>query len=146
MKPILYGTIVVGTLDAIDAIVVFGLRGSTPIRVFQGIASGWLGRASFAGGLPTALLGVLTHFFIAFAIVATYYAASRKISRLRRQPLIYGAIYGVAVYFFMNLVVIPLSAIGAVRFSWPLFVNGILIHVFGIGIPSALFAARGENL
>ena len=45
MKPVLYGTIVVGTLDAIDAIVVFGLRGSTPIRVFQGIASGWLGRA-----------------------------------------------------------------------------------------------------
>jgi hypothetical protein len=146
MKPILYGTIVVGTLDAIDAIAVFGLRGSTPIRVFQGIASGWLGRASFQGGLPTAALGVLTHFFIAFAIVATYYAASRKISLLRRQPVRYGAMYGVAVYFFMNLVVIPLSAIGAVRFSWPLFVNGILIHVFGIGIPSALFAARGENL
>jgi hypothetical protein len=146
MKPILYGTIVVGTLDAIDAIAVFGLRGSTPIRVFQGIASGWLGRASFQGGLPTAALGVLTHFFIAFAIVATYYAASRKIGLLRRQPLRCGAMYGVAVYFFMNLVVIPLSAIGAVRFSWPLFVNGILIHVFGIGIPSALFAARGENL
>ena len=146
MKPILYGTIVVGTLDAIDAIVIFGLRGSTPMRVFQGIASGWLGRASFAGGLPTALLGVLTHFFIAFAIVAIYYAASRKLSALRRRPLGYGAAYGVAVYFFMNWVVIPLSAIGAVRFSWPLFVNGILIHIFGIGIPSALFAARGENL
>ena len=133
-------------LDAIDAIVIFGLRGSTPIRVFQGIASGWLGRASFAGGLPTAALGVLTHFFIAFAIVATYYAASRKIGLLRRRPLICGAIYGVAVYFFMNLVVIPLSAIGAVRFSWPLFVNGMLIHIFGIGIPSALFAARGDHL
>ena len=53
MKPVLYGTIVVGMLDAIDAIVIFGLRGSTPIRVFQGIASGWLGRASFGGGLPT---------------------------------------------------------------------------------------------
>jgi len=46
----------------------------------------------------------------------------------------------------MNLVVIPLSAIGAVRCSWPRLVNGILIHVFGIGIPSALFAARGEHL
>ena len=50
------------------------------------------------------------------------------------------AAYGVAVYFFMNLVVIPLSAIGAVRFSPVLFANGILIHVFGVGIPSALFA------
>jgi len=39
MKPVLYGTIVVGTLDAIDAIVIFGLRGSTPIHVLQGIAS-----------------------------------------------------------------------------------------------------------
>ena len=51
MKPVLYGTIVVGILDGIDAIVVFGLRGSTPIRVFQGIASGWL----VGIGIPSAL-------------------------------------------------------------------------------------------
>ena len=142
---ILWGTLVVGTLDAIDALVVFGLRGSTPIQIFQGIASGWLGRASFRGGLSTALLGVLTHYFIAFAIVATYFVASRRLPRLTRRPLICGAAYGAAVYFFMNLVVIPLSAIGAVRFSPVLFANGILIHMFGVGIPSALFAARGRS-
>jgi hypothetical protein len=77
--------------------------------------------------------------------VATYSVASMRLPRLTRQPLICGAVYGVAVYFFMNRVVIPLSAIGAVRFSWILFVNGMLIHVFGVGIPSALFAARGRS-
>jgi hypothetical protein len=129
-------------LDGIDAIVVFGLRGSTPVRIFQGIASGLLGRESFRGGLSTAALGLFIHFFIAFAVVSTYYIASRKLPVLTRRPLICGIAYGVLVYFFMNLVVIPLSAIGRIGFgSLPLFVNGLLIHAFGVGVPSALVAA-----
>jgi len=46
------------------------------------------------------------------------------------------------VYFFMNLVVIPLSAIGPQRFTAAPFINGILIHVFGVGIPAALLISR----
>ena len=59
----LYGTLVVGALDLIDAIVFFGLRGVRPIRTFQSIAAGLLGRAAFQGGLATALLGAFLHFF-----------------------------------------------------------------------------------
>jgi hypothetical protein len=142
VRAVAYGTLVVGTLDALDAVIVFGFRGATPQRIFQGIASGLLGRASFGGGVPTALLGVAIHYFIAFGIVVTYYVASRWIALLVRRPLVCGAVYGVLAYFFMNLVVIPLSAIGAARFTTFGLVNGILIHVFGIGIPAALFAAR----
>jgi len=43
-------------------------------------------------------------------------------------------------------VVIPLSAIGAA--SWPVLpvlANGLLIHAFGIGIPSAIFATLTSN-
>jgi hypothetical protein len=143
-RAIAYGTAVVGTLDAIDAMVVFGLRsGATPFRIFQGIASGWLGRASFNGGVPTALLGLATHFFIAFGIVAVYYVVSRKVPALTRRPVLYGILYGIAVYCVMNVVVIPLSAIGG-RPSMPplsMLANGLGIHMFGIGLPSALFAA-----
>src|SRR5262245_41350424 len=73
-ESILYGGLVVGALDALDAIVFFGFRGATPTRIFQSIAAGLLGRASFQGGMRAALLGVAIHFFIAFCIVATYYA------------------------------------------------------------------------
>jgi uncharacterized membrane protein YagU involved in acid resistance len=144
-ESIVYGGLVVGALDAIDAIVIFGLRGATPVRVFQGIAAGLLGRATFQGGLRTALLGLAIHFFIAFSIVIAYYAASRRVSILTRRPVVCGAIYGVFVYFFMNRIIIPLSAIGSTAFSLPLFVNGIVIHILGIGVPAALFVARGAQ-
>jgi hypothetical protein len=142
-RAIVYGTIVVGAIDAIDAIVVFGLRGATPVRIFQGIARGLLGPAASRGGLPAALLGVLIHFFVAFGIVTTYYLASRKLRILKTHPITCGAVYGVLAYFFMNRVVIPLSAIGGGgTFSLPLFINGMLIHAFGVGIPAAVIVSR----
>ena len=141
-EAIAYGGLVVGTLDAIDAIMFFGLRGATPVRIFQSIAAGLLGRASFQGGMRAALVGLAVHFFVAFSIVATYYVAARNVPLLVRRPFLCGAVYGVLVYFFMNRVVIPLSAIGTPAFSWPPFVNGIAIHIAGVGIPAALFVAR----
>ena len=147
-RAILYGTLVVGTLDALDAIVFFGLRsGATPMRIFQGIAGGWLGRATYAGGLRTAALGIATHYFIAFGIVTTYFMISRRLHLLTRQPIPCGLVYGLLAYLVMNRVVIPLSAIGGPA-AWPalpVLANGLLIHAFGVGLPSALFAARAER-
>lgn len=140
-QAILYGTLVVGGLDLLDAIVFFGLRsGAQPIRIFQSIASGLLGRAAFQGGWPVAALGVLLHFLIAFLIVLTFFAASRRVRVLTTSPVICGLLYGVIVYFVMNRVVVPLSAAGTGPFVWPVFANGILIHAFGVGLPSAFFA------
>jgi hypothetical protein len=144
---ILYGTLVVGTLDAIDALVFFGLRsGATPVRIFQGIAGGWLGRATYSGGLRTAALGVATHYGIAFGIVVTYFVVSRRVRLLTRHPIPCGVVYGLLAWLFMNRVVIPLSAIGTA--SWPVLpvlANGLLIHVFGVGLPSAVFAALASK-
>jgi hypothetical protein len=143
-RAILYGTLVVGTLDILDAFVFFGLRsGTTPVRILQSIASGWLGRAAFAGGARTAALGAVTHYFIAFGIVTTYVVISRRVSVLTRRPIACGIVYGLLVYLFMNRVVIPLSAIGSAPWPpLPVLANGLLIHALGIGIPSAIFAAR----
>ena len=57
-RAILYGGVVVGTLDLLDALIFFGLRGTAPIRIFQSIAAGVLGRASYQGGLRSAALGI----------------------------------------------------------------------------------------
>ena len=139
-RAIAFGTLVVGALDALDALVFFGLRGATPTRIFQSIAAGLLGRSSFSGGLSTAALGAVLHFFIAFLIVATYVLASRRIAILTRSPIICGLVYGVLVYLFMNLVVLPLSAAGRPTFVLPVVINGIVIHMLGVGLPSAFFA------
>jgi hypothetical protein len=139
---LLAGWLTVGTVDFLDAIVFSYLRsGAAPVRVFQGVAFGLLGRDTYQGGLKTFALGVTIHYFIAFCIVATYFVASRLVPALVERPWVYGAIYGLGVYVFMNRVVIPMSLIGAQRFVLAPFVNGVLIHMLGIGIPSALFAA-----
>ena len=97
-------------LEGLDAVVFFGLRGVGPIRVFQQISSGVLGRAAFTGGLKTALLGVAFHFVVATAIAAIYYGVSRKVAILTRHPAACGIGYGILVYACMNLVVLPFSA------------------------------------
>ncbi|HYN10299.1 MAG TPA: hypothetical protein VES67_23130 [Vicinamibacterales bacterium] len=145
---IAYGTVVVGVLDGLDALIFFGLRGAAPARIFQSIAAGLVGRqTAFQGGAATTLLGVgLHHFVVAFGIVSTYFLLSRKIQVLTRHPLICGALYGVLVYFVMNLVVIPRSALGRGAFPPPLPVlaNGVLIHILGVGLPTAFIVGRAS--
>ncbi|MEJ7811923.1 MAG: hypothetical protein WKG32_16040 [Gemmatimonadaceae bacterium] len=134
------GTLAVGVLDILDAFIFFGLRGAAPVRILQSIAAGLLGPASFRGGASTAALGLLLHFFIAGAIVVTYYLASRRLPDLARRPLLYGPLYGLTVYAVMTFVVLPLSAAGAGARPLPVLINGLLIHALGVGVPSALAA------
>jgi hypothetical protein len=139
-QAVLLGTLTVGVLDLIDAMVFFGLRGVAPVRILQSIAAGLLGRDAFRGGPATAALGALLHFFIAFGIVCVYYLVSRRLGILTRHPVLCGLLYGVLVFVIMNRVVIPLSAAVMGPMSLPVLVNGLLIHALGVGLPSALFA------
>jgi hypothetical protein len=138
---LLYGTLVVGVLDLLDAVVFFGLRGVAPVAILQSIAAGLLGQAAFEGGFRTALLGWCLHFLIAGIVVLVYLVASRMVQALTRHPFLLGPLYGLAVYLVMNFIVIPLSAAasGSGR-PMAVVVNGLLIHALGVGLPSALFA------
>ena len=143
-RALVTGTLTVGILDILDAFIFFGLRGAKPIGILQSIASGVLGRASYQGGMRTALLGLALHFVIAFGVVATYLIATRLVPALNRHPWVYGLMYGVAVYVVMNFVVVPMSAAALGSGPTPVIVrvNGLLIHMFGVGLPAALVAAR----
>ena len=98
------------------------------MRLLQGIAAGVLGSRSFQGGLPTALLGLFCHFFIAFSAATVYLTACRWIPFVLAHAVISGVFYGVAVYFFMNRVVVPLSSAVKYPFSLQLLVIGSLVH------------------
>jgi uncharacterized membrane protein YagU involved in acid resistance len=138
---IVYGGLIAGTLDAIDGVVAFGLKGMNPIQVLQYIASGLSGADSFKGGLATAGLGALLHYFIAFVVAAVYYTFSRRLSALHKQAVTWGLAYGAAVYVFMNYFVLPLSAVPKSPFSLFLFLNGVIGHALFVGLPIA-FCAR----
>ena len=140
-KALLYGTLAVGILDILDAFIFFGLRGAQPIRILQSIAAGLLGRDAFNGGWGTAVLGLALHFFIAFTIVLVFLLASRRLPVLIRHPVVTGLVYGIAVYLVMTFVVVPASAAGGRGLpTWPVALNGVLIHMFGVGLPATLAA------
>jgi hypothetical protein len=143
VRALLWAGLTCGVLDITAAFVVYGfLLGAKPVPLLQGIASGLLGPKAFAGGAATALLGLLCHFLIAFAAAAVYLAASRAISFLIQHAVISGVLYGVAVYFFMNRIVLPLSAAAHRPFSLKLMIAGAIIHIFCVGLPIALAVRR----
>jgi hypothetical protein len=95
--------------------------------------------------VATAVLGVALHFLNAFLIVGAYFVASARISALARHPVRYGAAYGVVAYLVMNFVVVPLSAAPQGARTLPVIVNGVLIHIVGVGLPAAWFARAGAG-
>lgn len=139
---IVYGGLAVGVLDGMAAVITTILYGRNPSRMFQSIASGLIGRASYDGGWATVLLGVLLHVLIAFIWATNYYGASLRLPTLIRRPMIWGTIYGVVVYFAMQIVVLPLSAIRKPPFSFANPMQGILVHIVCVGLPIALLARR----
>src|SRR5579859_1563983 len=108
---IAWGGLIAGVLDATDGVVAYGLHGLNPIQVLQYIASGALGAAAFTGGLLTAGAGAIFHFFIAFVVAAVFYLGSRAVPQLAKHFVASGLIYGAAVYFVMNYLVLPFSAV-----------------------------------
>jgi len=135
LRAILWGGFACGVLDITAALVVYGYFGLKPLRLLQGIASGLLGPRALEGGLATALLGLLCHFFIAFSAAVVYFVASRGVPFLVQRSVLSGVLYGVAVYFFMNRIVVPLSAARKYPFSLKMMVIGVVIHIFCVGLP-----------
>lgn len=142
MRAVLIAGVTCGVLDGISATVVSALFGGTPLRLFQGIAIGLLGRSALQGGLSTALLGLALHFVVATGAAATYYLASRRISLMMERPLLCGVIYGALVHLFMTFVVIPLSAIGVRPFVWQTFSAFLLVSMVVVGPSIALTLRR----
>jgi uncharacterized membrane protein YagU involved in acid resistance len=142
MPAIFWAGLIAGILDISFAAVSFLLRGRTVGALLKTVAGGALGREALKGGREIALLGLGFHFCISFGAAAVYYAASRKISFLNRHAVVSGLVYGLLVYEFMNLVVLPLSAYHRPFVPPPLFVPDVLSHLFFVGLVIALVTRR----
>lgn len=135
-----------GLLDAIYATVLWGfVIGHNPAGVWQSVAAGLLGKASFEGGNATALLGLALHFFIAFVMALVYARAAHRLPVLTERPVLMGALYGVVLYLVMNFVVVPLSAIGFHAPNLAGAIRALIPHVVFVGPAIALAAARRDS-
>ena len=142
MAAVVWGGLISGTLDLIYVVTFVSIRGLNPIVVPQAIASGLFGLKSFEGGVRTAVIGVALEFFITFVATGIYWLASRKIAFLTERAVVAGLLYGVAIYFFMNFIVVPLSA--APHFKRTAFSTtcDFIVHMLFIGLPMALAVRR----
>ncbi len=130
----LLGGIAAGVGDSVLALILYPV---SLVRIYQSVAAGWLGRdAAVSGGLATAALGMFLHFFIATSAAFVYVVASSRLKLLLRQWALCGLAFGIAVYFFMGFVVVPLSRARAGGFAWP----PMLGHALLVGLPIALAA------
>jgi hypothetical protein len=140
LPAILWGGWAAGVLDLTAAFVRWG----RPIRITQGIASGLLGPQAFQGGWGTAAVGTAPHFFIAISAATVYYAASRRLTFLTQRAIVWGWLYGIAIYMFMGWIVVPLLAFP--KSTAPLspvgLVTSLLTHMFCVGLPIALAVRR----
>ena len=139
---VLAGGSTAAVLDITYAFIAFGLRGVSPMRILQSVASGLLGKASYMGGVATAALGGILHLAIALVMAAVYVVASRFLPSLNKRPWLWGPAYGFGCYLVMNLVVLPLRFGPRPTPDLDVILGGVAIHMFGVGLPIALFAAR----
>lgn len=147
---IVYGGLVVGILDMLFAFTFYGLiLGANPLRIFQSVAAGVLGRpAAIEGGVRTFLLGIVLHFVVATCIATVFYLVARIFPFLIRHAFISGPLYGMIAYLGMKYVVVPLSAIarpGELP-RLPIFLTEIIGHALLVGLPLALLARRSARV
>ena len=132
-----------GTLDILWAIGNAALNGKNAVWVFQTIAGGLFHRATYDGGLRTALIGMVIHYFIAGSVVTFFYLVSRKAPILLDRPWVFGPIYGLGVYLFMQLVVLPAAKWGGGLKPGIGMVKAIFIHMACVGLVTALIVRKG---
>ena len=143
LQPIFWGGLIAGTLDICAAFLTAWWRaGISPGALLRFVASGLLGPAAAQGGAKVALLGLALHFLIATIWTVVFYLASRKWLLLVERPVMFGLLYGIAVYTFMNFVVLPLSFVAQRPRTAIGTTIGLLTIMFCIGLPIALVVRR----
>jgi hypothetical protein len=143
-RQVFLGGLLVALGDAIFAATLwFGWTVPGFIRLFQTIAVGVLGKASFDAGAAAAWLGAGLHVFMATVFVVVYVLAGRRAPALLARPLLHGLLYGVLLYVVMNFVVMPLSRVDASpsfdHADWIFY--SVIAHM-AFGVVCVLFARR----
>lgn len=140
---ILAAGVLAATIDIAYAIGWSLAHGGTAEKLLQAVASGWQGKAAFEGGWASAALGLASHYGILLFAAALFLAASRRLPWLRAHPVLAGLLYGLAIFLFMNFVVLPLSAIPfRMRYSLVSTGGDLISHLVGVGLSISLLTRR----
>jgi hypothetical protein len=129
-----------GTLDGIGALA-WNYKTNAAI-IFDFIASGYFGKAAYAGGNTMVLWGLFFHYLIAYIFTVIFYLSYPLFKSIFNNKYLIAVEIGLITWFAMNMIVIPLSKIGHKPFQFANIIIGILILIICIGMPIALIADR----
>jgi uncharacterized membrane protein YagU involved in acid resistance len=122
------------------------LGGVPLITFYQFIASGALGESAFAGGIATALLGVLFHYIFSIVIAGVFILSADRIPLLRRYLIAGSLLYGFGVFIVMNMIVMPLSATPPIPAPTTVqLLVGITDHLLIFGLLLGILVRRNAN-
>jgi hypothetical protein len=145
----LIGGVIIGLLHIVIQLgIVFSLLGGTPLMsILQYIASGIMGEAAYAGGIGTALLGLVLEFVMTIIIAGIFVFSADRISLLRNNVIVGSLLYGFGVFVVMNFIVVPLSAAAILPppTTWML-IEIILEHMLLIGLPLGILVKRNVSV
>lgn len=143
LRATLLGGSIAGALDILFAISFAAFNGRTPAWLLQTVASGLLGEAAYAGGLPAAAVGLAAHFALSFGWAALFVTVAARRRGILGRPVVAAMAFGVVVFLGMRLVVLPLSAFPHPVSFQPLSAGlDLLSHMFLFGLPIAVAAAK----
>jgi hypothetical protein len=135
LPAILWGGLIASFCDMVFAFTSYGLK----LGVFQSVLGGLIGRPEArAGGVPTFVAGLSLHYLIGIIWAAIYWFASRRIPALVKYAIPAGLVYGAVVFYGMNCVVLPLSALHTNGWPPPWAPTALAVHMVGVGLPIAL--------
>jgi len=117
-----------GAVDLVYASVMGVMGGRGVLKVWQGVASGWIGKAAGDGGIATCM-------------AAAYALAATRLPILYRRWLLFAPLYGVILYGVMYRIVLPLRWPGAGAWHGVESVLDIASHV-GLALAAAFVLSR----
>jgi uncharacterized membrane protein YagU involved in acid resistance len=143
-RAIVTGVAVSGSLDLLSAFVFSAVEGVGPVRVLQSVAAGPFGDPMLqTSSVPVALAGLIVHYALMTVMVTLFVLAALKLPVILRRPLLWGTLYGFAIYLVMYWIVLPLR--------WPeLFPktalwdvgNALFSHLVCVGLPMGFVVSR----
>jgi hypothetical protein len=116
--------------------------------LLQYIASGLAGHAAFASGwagVGYAALGFAIHLALSAGFVAVFAVALAPHIRSRRAATISGLAYGIAIWLFMNAVVLPLGRSTHERFFDGYYIAFLTDHALLVGLPIAVILTAAAH-
>jgi len=143
-KAILITGFIAGTMDITGACIsAYLTAGLSPFFVLQYVASGLLGKESFSGGIPTAALGLLIHYVIAYSWTLLFFLAYPKLSFLSANKIVIGILYGAFVWVMMNQVILRIAGmVPPASFNVVRAATAMVILMICIGLPISIGAHK----